>query len=264
MMLLSAGSASGQTGMNGTAGLTEKPGSFIPADLTFYDENGDRTVLGELLDKPVILTLIYLECSHMCPQLLSGLSTAVDKMQLTPGKDYRLVTVSFDESDTPGDARNRKVNYTASITRPFPPDAWKFLTGDRENIRKITEATGIRFKKMDHGFVHPEVLIFISPEGMITKYMKASKYNYGIAYPISFSAIDLSTGIGEASVGKIGLRDNREPLYCFPHDPPVQRKVFSLMKVLGVITLISLATLYIILKSAGRNGRMNRKGTDGE
>jgi len=264
MTLLAAAAAWGQPGLYGTAGLDEKPGGRIPLDLTFYDENGENIELREILDKPVILTLVYLDCSHMCPQVLSGLATAVDAMQLTPGKDYRLVTVSFDEGDTPVDARNGKANYTTSITRHFPKDAWKFLTGDRENIRRITEAVGIRFKKMDHGFVHPEVLTFISTEGKITKYMNVPKYNYGLAYPVVFSTMEMQTAIGEAAGNEVSATRAGTPLYCFLHEPPGQAKFFSLMKVVGIITLISLAVLYVLLKSTGKGRGINGKETDGE
>lgn len=256
--------AIGRTGLQDTVGLDENPGAYIPLDLTFYDENGTSIALREILDRPVILTLVYLDCSHMCPQLLSALATAVDTMQLAPGKDYRLVTVSFDENDTPADARNSKANYTTSIERPFTGEAWKFLTGDAENIRIIAEAVGVRFRKMDHGFDHPEVLIFLSPEGRITKYMNVPKYDYGMAYPVIFSTMEMQTAIGEAARNEVDAAMAGTPLYCFLHEPPGQRRLFAVMKILGVITLMLLAILYVVLRSTGREARAGDGGRSGK
>ena len=109
----------------------------------------------ELIDKPTILTLVYYHCSHICPQMLLGLSEVLAKLEMIPGKDYRVITISLDETDTPEDARNQKINYIKAINGPFPDDSWNFLTGNGENIRKIAETIGITFRKEVHGFIHP-------------------------------------------------------------------------------------------------------------
>ena len=240
-----------------TVGLDERPGQFIPADLTFRDEKGDTVALKSLIDKPVVLILTYYTCSHICPQMLGGLAGALNKLPLKPGKDYGLITLSFDESDTPEDARSQKANYIKATDMPFPEDAWKFLTGEVNNIRRLSEAVGIRVKRADHGFAHPEVLVFVAPGGMITRYLPVSKYHYGVAYPVTFSEVDLAAGIREASQGKVSAGTKKEPLYCFLHEPEQQKRFFSILRISGALTLGLLLSLFFFLRkgkgSAGRS-----------
>ncbi len=155
-------------GVRYTAGgedwLNEKLGSVIPGNIILHDETGAGVKLKDLIDKPTVLTLVYYHCSHICPQMLFGLSETLSRLELVPGRDYRVITLSFDNSDTPVDGRAQKINYIKAINKPFPQDSWKFLTGDRDNIEKVSRSVGIRYEKVMHGFIHPEVLIFLSPE----------------------------------------------------------------------------------------------------
>ena len=98
-------------------GIDEKLGQQVPLDLTFTDEKGGTVSSKELFTKPVILSLIYYNCRHICPALLSGLSEALDAMDLEAGKDYSVVTVSFDETDTPALAMKTKNNYLAQLKK---------------------------------------------------------------------------------------------------------------------------------------------------
>ena len=89
-------------------GIEEKTGQTIPADITLYDENGAEVRLGDLLGKPAILTLVYYTCDRICPQMLAGLAQVLPQLSLTPDKQYRVLTVSFDETDTPEIARSQE------------------------------------------------------------------------------------------------------------------------------------------------------------
>ena len=237
----------GQERMPDEIGIRERLGQNLPLDLTFSDERGSAVRLRELIDKPTILTLVYYHCSHICPQMLLGLSEVFAQLETMPGRDYRVITISLDETDTPEDARNQKINYIKAINRPFPDDSWNFLTGNGENIRKLAEAIGITFRKEVHGFIHPEVVIFISPQGRIMRYLYVSKISYGVGYPVNFSPVDFSTALIDTSKGvaKAGVR--RAPLLCFPHEPGQQKKFFKILAILGAITLLLMASLFIYL-----------------
>ncbi len=245
-------------GYQNTAGLDERPGQFIPSDLAFRDEKGNTVKLNSLMDKPSVLILTYYTCSHICPQMLGGLADVLNKLPLEPGKDYGLITLSFDESDTPEDARRQKANYLKAADMPFPEDAWKFLTGERNAIKGLLEAVGIRVKRADHGFVHPEVLIFLAPGGRITRYLPVSKYHYGVAYPITFSEVELATGITEASRGKVSTAAKKEPLYCFLHEPEQQKRFFRILRISGLITLVLLLSLFFFLRKRSNSPERSR------
>ena len=238
----------GKTGSPDEAGLNENLGQEAPLDLTFLDETGSPVRLGDIVDRPTVLTLVYYHCSHICPQMLFGISEVLPRIKLVPGRDYKLITLSFDDTDTPGDARAQKINYIKAINRDFPAAAWRFLTGDRENIEKISHAVGIQYRQVMHGFVHPEVLIFLSPEGKITKYLHVSTSDYGVQYPVSFSPVEFTGALTDASHGIIGTRITRTPLLCFPHEPEQQAKFYRMLSVFGMITIFAMISLFAYLR----------------
>jgi len=242
----------------GTAGevsITEMTGQTIPPDITFLDENGKKVKLKDMLGKPVLLTLVYYTCEHICPQMLAGLATALPRLSLAAGKDYRLISVSFDDKDTPQIARDVKRNYVKAAGGSLPEDAWKFLTGDRGNIKRLTESVGFHYRKDIHGFTHPVVLIFLSPQGKISKYFTVTKYQYGAAYPISFSSFELNVALTEAEQGKPVTEIKRAVLYCFSHEPPGQSKFFYFIAVAGFITLIAMISFFVYLRSTEKKYR---------
>jgi protein SCO1 len=254
----------------GEMGIEEKTGQRIPADLVFYDEEGNRIKLEALLGKPAILTLVYYSCEHICPLVLGGLSDALPRLAALPGKDYRVITVSFDAEDKPETARSLKKNYMKAIGRfdrapdkTFPDNAWEFLTGPKESIHDLTEAVGFKYRKDIHGFSHPVVLIFLAPDGKISGYFYVTKFQYGQSYPITFSSYDLNTGLATAAEGKAVTGFRKALLYCFSHEPPGQSKFFNFIAVVGFITLGAMVTFFIYLQVTTRRYRKGKE-YDGE
>ena len=236
-------------------GIDEKTGQTIPADITLYDESGATVRLGDLTGQPVILNLVYYTCDRICPQMLSGLARALPQLSLAPGKQFRVLTVSFDETDTPGIARSKKNNFIMAMGKPFPDEAWRFLTGREESIHRLTEAVGFRYRRDSHGFLHPMVLVILSPEGKIVKYMQVTKYEYGQAYPITFAPFDLDVALTEAAQGKAVTGVQKAILYCFAHEPTGLGKFFGILSIVGVITLVAMAAFFIYLKATEKRYR---------
>ncbi|HMK59754.1 MAG TPA: SCO family protein [Dissulfurispiraceae bacterium] len=233
-------------------GIVERTGVIIPKDITLHDEHGVALKIGDIINKPTILSLVYLTCDHVCPQLLGGLAVALPGLKLSPGKDYQLVTVSFDEHDDSLAAASKKANYTNAAGMDFPVEAWKFLTGDRENIARITEAVGFHFKHDTHGFIHPVVLVFISSKGVITGYHYVSRYQYGAATPVSFSAAELMAGLSDAIHETPRLGVTRSVLYCFTHQPERYDRFFNLLAITGIVTLLSAVAFFFYLRLTTR------------
>jgi protein SCO1/2 len=234
------------------AGLQEKPGNVIPADLTLRDETGKEVNLRNMIDRPTMLAVVYYNCAHMCPQFLEGLAISLGKLKLVPGKDYRVLTVSFDDTETPELARSVKKNYLKAIGRAFPEDAWSFLTGSGDDTKRLCDALGISVMKSGHGFIHPEVLIFLAPGGRITRYMQVSRYDYGLSYPITFADFELSQAVAEAGEGKVCTVGATVPLYCFAHEPSGQSAFFTIMKITGLVTLLMILSLFFYLRREER------------
>jgi len=221
-------------------GIDEKLGQLVPLGLTFQDENGNAVSLRELIHQPVILTPVYLHCPNVCSLLLQNLANALDKLPAEPGKDYIVLSVSFDEAEKPDLARQKKQIYLKMIQNPFPEDAWRFLTGDKENIHKLTDAIGFHFKRVGEDFEHPVSLVILAMDGKIVRYM------YG-ADPLPF---DLKLALVEASRGRIGPTIAKFVQFCFSYDPKGHQLVFNMLKVTGTVTLLFALSfiLFLILK----------------
>jgi protein SCO1 len=245
-------------------GVEEKMGELLPLGLIFHDENGTDVRLGSLLGKPTILALVYYTCEHICPLMLSGLAQAVPRLAVTAGKEYRIIAVSFDETDTPEIARNVKRNYIKAAGLPSAEMGWTFLTGGKESIQHLTESVGFRFQRDIHGFNHPTVLIFLTPSGKVSKYLPVTNYRYGTESPITFSSFDLNIALTEAAEGKTVTGFRKAFLYCFSHEPPGQSRFFNFIAWVGLATLLAFVALFIYLLISSRRYRRLRGYNDGE
>ncbi len=230
-------------------GIDEKLGQLVPLDLTFHDENGIAVSLRQLIHRPTIVTPVYLHCPNVCSLLLQNLANALDKLPAEPGKEYTVVTVSFDETEKSDLSLQKKKIYLKMIQKPFPEDVWRFLTGDKENIRRLTDAMGFHFKRVGDDFEHPVVLIILAPDGKIVRYM------YG-ADPLPF---DLKLALVEASQGRTGPTIAKVVRFCFRYDPRANKLVFNMLKVTGTVTLFFAVSFVVFLLFKGRKQRLKEE-----
>jgi protein SCO1/2 len=226
-------------------GVDEHLGRMLPLDLTFLDEEGRPVRLGDLIDRPTILTLVYYRCPSICTPLLSGLVDVVERSGLAPDRDFRIVTISFDETETPDLAARKKMNFLKAFHEPFPPEAWRFLTGDKAAIDRIADAIGFRFQRVGQEFNHPGVITIVSPRGKVARYL----------YGITFLPFDLKMALNEAAQGKTGPTINRVLYYCFSYDPDGQRYVFDILKVAGTVIMVFAAVFVLWLVVTTRRAR---------
>src|SRR4030042_569881 len=175
-------------------GIDEKLGHTIPLDILFNDENVHGVSLRQLINKPTILAPVYFGCPDVCSFLLYNLARALNQLSSEPGKEYQVLAVSFDETEKPPLALEKKRLYLKMIEKPFPEEVWRFLTGEEENIRKLTEAIGFLFKTRGKTFQHPVLMVILSPGGKITRYM----------YGTDVLPFDLKMALLEASEGRLG------------------------------------------------------------
>ncbi len=229
MSLTAAALGHETTAVSADISLDEKLGQYLPADATFLDENGKRVNLKALIDRPVIIAPVYLKCMHECPILLMDLARTFGKMDLLqPGRDYRAIALSFDDTDTPAVAREKKPNYLKAVGRPFPEGDWMFLTGDAANIRKFTDSIGFRFQRDGSDFSHPVAVVVVAPGGKIVRYL----------YGTTFLPFEVSMALTEAAQGRVGTTTQKVLQYCFSYDPLKKSYVFNILKVTGTVMVL--------------------------
>ncbi len=226
-------------------GIDEKLGQRIPLDLTFNDETGKPVALRQLIRTPTVLALVYYHCPNVCSLLLQNLADVLNRLPAEPGKEYCVISVSFDESEKPHLAFQRKKIYLKMIQKPFPDGAWRFLTGDKDNIRKLADGVGFRFKRVGEDFEHPVSLMILAPDGKITRYM----------YGTDILPFDLKMSLIEASQGKIGPAISKVVRFCFSYDPKANKLVFNMLKVTGTVTLIFALSFVVFLLFKGKRQR---------
>ena len=229
-------------------GIDEKLGDFVPMDLGFLDADGDSVYLRDVIDKPTVLTLVYYHCPTICKPLLGGVVEVMDKTNLEPGYDYNVLTISFDETDTPQSADAIRDNFTEALEKDLVPGAWRFLTADSSTIARLTDSVGFRFVRRENDFAHGTSLIFLSPDGKIVRYL----------YGLRFMPFDLKMAVVEAGKGSVAPSIARVLQYCFSYDPEGRKYALNVNRLVGTVILLFAVGWVVYLSAAGRRKRKAR------
>ena len=190
-------------------GFEEKPGGYIPLDLPFVSETGRPVKLGDVVKGPTVLTLVYYRCPNACDNLLIDLAAALRPFAAKPGTAPNLVTISFDNRETPADSMKQKTIAFEAIESPYPGDKWHFLTGGSDSIKKVTDAAGFHYARAGNEFNHPVGCIILSPDGKIVRYIIGAE----------ILPMDLTVSLMEASSGTVSPTVARVIRFCFSYDP---------------------------------------------
>lgn len=219
-------------------GVVEKLNEYIPMDAMLVDENGDTVIIGDLIDKPTILNFVYYRCPGICSPLMDGLSDVIDATDLVLGKDYQALTISFDPREATFLAVRKKNNYLNLMEKKEEAvEGWRFFTSDSVNIKKLTDATGFRYKPTGNDFIHSATLIIVDKNGKITRYMNG----------IYFLPFEMKMTILDAAEGKAGPTINRVLQYCYSYDPEGQKYALNIFKVTGTLIIFMGVVLFLVL-----------------
>jgi protein SCO1 len=242
----------------GDVGIEQKLGEQVPLHFPFRDETGRTVVLGDYFQnsKPVILSLVYFNCPMLCSQVLAEMAHALRRLKFDAGKQFEIVTVSFDPRETPQMASEAKSKYLAMYGRHGAESGWHFLTGEQSSITALSNAVGFHYSwdAQTKQFAHATGIMLLTPEGRV------AQYYYGARYFPS----DLRLGLIEASHNRIGTLADQIVLYCYHYDPRTGRYgaiVFRVMQVSAAFTLLILGSLLAFLFFTDPN-RRQRRSTD--
>jgi protein SCO1/2 len=230
-----------ESGGQETTDIVERLGGKIPLDIRFRDETGAIVRLADLVSGPTIIMPVYYSCSNVCAYQLGRMAGALQLLERRPIADYRVISISFDETDTPETAARSKRTYLTAMRKPFPADGWRFLTGDAVNIRRLTYAVGYRFQRQGKDFIHPVASVVVSADGTIIRYL------YGIAVLPK----DLALAIAEAKSGVAGASVRKMMEYCFTYDPLGKTYVFNLLRVSATVVILCAGGFLVFLILGG-------------
>jgi protein SCO1/2 len=237
-------------------GFDQNVDQLLPLDIPFADERGRVAPLGSYFGaRPVVLVFVYYECPMLCTTVLNALASSLNVMSLEPGKDFEVVTISFDPRETPALAAAKKEAYLQRYKHPGAAAGWHFLTGSQSSIDRATKAAGFRFV-WDDGlkqFAHPTGIIVLTPEGRIARYL----------FGIDYGPRDLRLALVDASAGKVGSAVDAFLLYCYHYDPMTGRYgllVMRTLRVAGVATVLALGAFIAVLFRRERRGTGTPRG----
>jgi protein SCO1/2 len=224
-------------------GIEQRLDSQVPPDLAFRDETGGAVKLGDYFGKkPLILNLVYYNCTMLCGEALAGLSSAMRLVKFDVGKEFDVITVSFDPRETPEIAAAKKKDYVKRYGRSGADVGWHFLTGPAESVNALTKAVGFQYQydpKINQ-FAHATAIMVLTPEGRI------SRYFYGVDFPPK----DLRMGLVEASQGKIGNPIDAVLLYCYHYDPATGKYgavIANILRLTAAATILILGGFIFIM-----------------
>jgi len=231
--------------------ITQKLNTRIPLDGEFRDETGKTVRLGDYFGKrPVIMSLVYYQCKILCPEEIDGLVSSLEMVKFRPGKDFDVVFVSIDPSETPAMAAKEKALYVKRYGHPETANGWHFLTAPQaaaqQMIDRLAQAVGFGYVKVAgpdgvfNQYAHASAIELLTADG------KLSQYYLGV----DFAPNDLRLGLVEASAGKIGSPVDEILTYCYRYDPKLNRHSLVIARVVqlgGLITVFGLGGYMTIM-----------------
>jgi protein SCO1/2 len=225
-------------------GIEQQLNAEVPGDLPFKDELGNPVKFGDYFGKgrPVILNLGYYQCPMLCGELLQGLSGSMKVLTLELGRDYDVVTVSFDPRETTEMAAEKKRDMMKRYGRANAASGWHFLTGSAESINALTKAVGFQyqFDTKTQQYAHATAIVILTPDRHIAEYF----------YGVEFSPKDMRLGLVQASQGKIGNVTDAVLLYCYHYDPRTGKYgaiISNVLKLAAVATMLILGTFMFVM-----------------
>ena len=220
-------------------GIIEHLDEYLPGDIMLIDENEDTVSLENLIDKPTIINLVYFRCPGICSPLMEGLAEVMGKVDLELGKDYQVLTISFDPREAIDLAHRKKNNYLNLMAEPAAAEThWKFFVSDSASIDRLTDAVGFKYKKAGNDFLHAATIVIVSPDGKITRYLNGTFF---LPFEVTMAITEASKGISAPTV-------NRILQFCFAYDPVGQKYVMSMTRV-GFIVIMLTAVVVVALLS---------------
>jgi len=218
-------------------GFMEKQGQYADLDIKLVNESGDTVLFKDVINKPAILNLVYYNCPGTCSPLMWGVSKFIDELDLQLGKDYQILTISFDPTERIDLGIKKKASYVSTMQKKEEADNWQFFVSDSIDIARLTQSVGFNFEYINDQYVHPTGLIALAADGKIVRYLRG----------IEFLPFDIKITLVEAAKGKIGPSINRLLAVCYGYDSKGNEFVFNVTRVSAVVISFIVLVFFLFL-----------------
>jgi len=230
-------------------GIVEHLDTYLPTDIYLIDENNQKVLLTDLIDKPTIINWVYFRCPGICSPLMEGIAKVMDESDLVPGVDYQVLTISFDPTETIDLGKRKKENYLNLVNKKeVISKGWKFFVSDTASIVKGTNATGFKYKRTGSEYAHAASICVVSPKGKITRYLNGI---YFLPFDLKMAVIESSKGMSAPTISKIMQ-------YCFSYDPVGKAYVLNVTKITGTLILFLAMIFFLVLIFKPKRKKINK------
>jgi protein SCO1/2 len=236
-------------------GIEDKSGAAIPRDVKLVGSDGRALLLGEYMDgdRPLLLVLAYYGCPMLCSMVLNGTLDAIKGLEKLPGKDYRVLVVSFDPRDDVAVAREKRASYVAAFQRPLGAidgselAGFEFATGTEAEVRRLSDAVGFRYRWDDaqQQYAHAAGIFVITPDAKLSTTLTGVQY----------APRDVDTALGDAQRGVWRSPLKSALLFCFQYNPQTGKYTLiagRAMQAGALVTILAVAFLVWRLRRAER------------
>ncbi|MCW9044891.1 MAG: SCO family protein [Alphaproteobacteria bacterium] len=210
-------------------------GQKLDKSYRFSDLEGKEFSLGDLYGKPTILVLSYYTCDGACSvinnDLLDLLVLLEEAENITIGKDFNVLTLSFDENDT----LETLTEFKNNLRLPKDiKDHWTFAVApDFTHLQALTKSLGYKYfwSPQDRTFYHPGAFIFLTPKGRVSR----------VLYALANEAKDIELAVLESKQGQFKVSEivNYAASLCYSYNYKEGRYTYNipLFVAVGSLTL---------------------------
>ena len=219
------------------------------AGFTLRDINGQLFELSSLRGKPLVISMIYTSCHHICPAITRNLGETVDVAQEALGDDsFNIVTVGFDwKVDTP----ERMRQFASGLGLDGIPN-WHFLASDAEVIDELSDNLGFIFYPSAKGFDHMAHATVIDADGKIYRQV------YGVDVETTALVEPLKELVFNTprSAGFLEHWVSTFKLFCTVYDPNSDRYRFDYSIFMAIVVgILSLGLVAVFIVREWRHAR---------
>jgi protein SCO1/2 len=203
-------------------------------DYDLITQNGERLRLSELTGRPLIVSMIYTSCVHICTPTTAELRNGVRQARGVLGDDsFRVLSVGF---DTRNDTPKRLELFAKSLN--IDDAEWTFATADEDTIAALSRDLGFQFAPATGGFDHLVQTTVLDNDRRVFRQI----YGQSFTGPVLIDPLRrVRIGANPVTADAPGLLE-RVRLLCTVYDPKSGRYRFDYSLVLSIVLGIGCST----------------------